>query len=140
MKVFKNIIALVLTVCLVVGLTGCGGDEYDNFEPVGVQVVECIGGSQYETLIEDKEIAQKMWNTFQNINIDTDTEAEQGYSYLYMCLYNEDQSVLAIFTIYENGACCLGEDFQTFYTVTDGRDVYLDLCDIYTSYEAPETE
>ncbi len=134
MKLLKNVIALFLAFCLMLCLVGCG-DEYDDFKPVGVRVVESIGGTQYETMIEDEEIAKQMWNTFEDIEIDIETEAEMGSSYLYMCLYNEDQSTLAIFTIYENGACCLGEDFTTFYTVTDGINVYLELCDIYTSYE-----
>ena len=58
-----------------------------------------------------------------------------GTAYIYMCFYNEDQSTLGIFTMYENGACCLGEDFKTFYTVDDGENVYLELCDLYTEYE-----
>lgn len=134
MKILKNITALIVGLCLMLCCIGCG-DEYDNFKPVGVQIVESIGGLQYETLIEDEKITKEMWSIFESLNIDTETEAKMGSSYLYMCFYNEDQSLLGIFTIYENGACCLGEDFTTFYTVTDGREVYLDLCDIYTAYE-----
>lgn len=137
MKIFKNILAIVISACLLLCMVGCG-DEYDNFDPVGVRVVEAIGGSQYETVIDDQKTAQKMWKVFDTLYIDETTPAEMGTAYIYMCFYNEDQSTLGIFTIYENGACCLGEDFETFYTVYDGVNVYLELCDIYTSYEADE--
>ena len=140
MKIFKNVLAIIMCACLVFCMTGCAGDEYDNFDPVGVRVVESIGGSQYETIIDDAKTAKKMWKVFDSLVIDESETAEMGTAYIYMCFYNEDQSTLGIFTIYENGACCLGEDFRTFYSVYDGEEVYLELCDIYTAYEAETTQ
>ncbi len=134
MRLFKNILAIIISVCLIFCLVGCD-DEYDNFNPVGVRVVEAIGGAQYETQIDDEKTAKKMWKIFDTLSID-ETKAEMGTAYIYLCFYNEDQSTLGIFTIYENGACCLGEDFETLYNVIDGENVYLELCDIYTEYEA----
>ena len=139
MKIFKGAAAMIMCVCLMLGIVGCG-DEYDNFRPVGVRVVESIGGSQYETVIDDAKTAKKMWNVFDTLVIEEDKSAEMGSAYVYMCFYNEDQSALGVFTIYENGSCCLGEDFKTFYTVADGKEVYLELCDIYTAYEAETTQ
>ncbi len=139
MKILKNTVVLILSICLLLTFVGCAEkkDEYDSFEPVGVTVVESIGSTQYETSIDDKEIAQKMWNVFANLELNLDERGEMGSSYIYMCFYNEDQSTLAIFTIYENGDCCLGEDFSNFYTVYNGEDVYMELLDIYTDY-SPE--
>ena len=51
MKILKNLLTIVISVCLVFSLVGCGADEYDNFDPVGVRVVESISGTQFETLI-----------------------------------------------------------------------------------------
>ncbi len=135
MKIFKSLLSIVISVCLALCMVGCG-DEYDNFDPVGVRIVESIGGSQFETVIDDAKTAKKMWKVFDTLVIDDTTPAEMGTAYIYMCFYNEDQSTLGIFTVYENGACCLGEDFKTFYNVDDGEKVYLELCDIYTEYEA----
>ncbi len=135
MKIFKSLLAIVISACLAFCMVGCG-DEYDNFDPVGVRIVESIGGSQYETVIDDAKTVKKMWKVFDTLVIDESTPAEMGTAYIYMCFYNEDQSTLGIFTVYENGACCLGEDFKTFYNVDDGENVYLELCDIYTEYEA----
>lgn len=136
MKILKNTVVIILSICLLLTFAGCAEkkDEYDSFEPVGVTVVESIGSTQYETSIDDKEITQKMWDVFANLELNLDERGEMGSSYIYMCFYNEDQSTLAIFTIYENGACCLGEDFSTFYTVYNGEDVYMELLDIYTDY------
>ena len=134
MKTLKKLLSIVLCACLLFCIVGCG-DEYDNFDPVGVRVVESIGGSQYETVIDDAKTAKKMWKVFDPLYIDDTARAEMGTAYIYMCFYNEDQSTLGIFTMYENGACCLGEDFKTFYTVDDGENVYLELCDLYTEYE-----
>ena len=56
-----------------------------------------------------------------------------------MCIrdrfYDENEDTFLIFTIYENGSCCLGEDYEDFYKVTDGRQKYIDLCDLYSSFE-----
>lgn len=136
MKIFKKFVAIVLSICLLLTFVGCGesNDVYDNFEPAGVTVVESIGSTQYETSIDDKETAQKMWDVFANLELNLDKRGEMGSSYIYMCFYNEDQSTLAIFTIYENGSCCLGEDFSSFYTVYNGEEVFMDIYDIYTDY------
>ena len=139
MKNIKKILALVVAVCLMFCMTACGeGDEYDNFDPVGVRVVETIGTAQFETVIEDKETTQKMWETFDQLSINTEKRAEMGSSYIYMCFYNEDESTLAVFTIYENGACCLGEDFSSFYEVYDGEEEFMKFYEIYTSYSPEE--
>ncbi|MBQ8741718.1 MAG: hypothetical protein IJY79_09255 [Clostridia bacterium] len=137
MKNIKKIIALLLIFCFVFCMAGCK-DEFDNFDPAGLRVVDCIRGTQYETNIDDEDMAKQLWEKFKSLDIDTETPSEMGTSYLYLCFYNEDQSTLGIFTIYDNGACCLGEDFETFYTVNDGMSAYMELCDIYTSYEAEE--
>lgn len=137
MKIVKNMFAILLSLCLVLCATGCAeGDAYDNFVPAGVQVVESIHGAEFETLVKDATIAKKMWNVFDDLVIDTEQRGEVGSAYLYMCFYNEDKSTLAIFTIYENGSCCLGEDFEKFYVVDDGADIFAKLCDIYTEYES----
>lgn len=139
MKITKKIIALLLSLCFVFCMAGCA-DEFDGFDPVGLRVVDCIRGTQYETNIDDEDMAKQLWEKFKSLDIDTETPSEMGTSYLYLCFYNEDQSTLGIFTIYDNGACCLGEDFETFYTVNDGMNAYMELCDIYTSYEPEEAE
>ena len=138
MKILKNALTVIISICLVFCLVGCG-DEYDNFDPVGVSIVESLSGKQYETLIDDEKTAKKMWRIFDSLVVNDDAEAELGTAYIYMCFYNEDKSTLGIFTIYENGTCCLGEDFETLYTVNDGENVYMELCDIYTAYEADDS-
>lgn len=140
MKNFKNTLVIILSMCLVFCMVGCAeGDTYDNFNPVGVRVVESINGSQFETVVKDETIAKKMWEKFEGIVVDTEIRGEMGSAYLYMCFYDETQTTLGIFTIYENGSCCLGEDFKTFYTVEDGQKIYVELCDMYTDY-VPEKE
>lgn len=135
MKILKNTLIFILSVCLLITFVGCGEtDEYDNFEPAGVYIVESIGGTQFETDISDKKIAEKLWKTFDNLYIDIDQRGRMGSSYIYMCFYSKDQSTLGIFTIYENGACCLGEDFENLYVVQDGAEAYLDFLKIYTDY------
>ena len=137
MKTLKRIITLVLALCLMLCAVGCGDekyDAYDNFEPAGVYVIDYIYGSQYDIDIADAEYAQKMLKAFKELDINTTLEGEMGTAYLYLRFYDEDQSTLLIFTIYENGSCCLGEDYEDFYTVTGGRQAYIDLCDLYTAY------
>lgn len=137
MKNLKSAFAILLSMCLMLCMVGCGaGDEYDNFVPAGVSIVESIGGAEFETLVEDATLAQQMWDKFDDLTIDTTQRGEVGSAYLYMCFYNTDKSTLAIFTIYENGSCCLGEDFETFYVVENGENIFVELCDMYTDYEA----
>lgn len=135
MKQVKKITAIILCICMLVAFVGCGQkDEYDTFEPVGVTVVESYGDSHLETNIDDEELTQKMWNVFDTLTLDLNQRGEMGSAYIYMCFYNEDQSTLGIFTIYENGVCCLGEDFSTFYVVNDGEDIYMEIYNLLTSY------
>ena len=137
MNILKKSIALLLALCLMLWAVGCAEkyDEYDNFEPAGVYIVDCINGTQYKTDIADADYAEKMLDEFEKLDINTALDGEVGSSYLYMRFYNEDQSTLLIFTIYENGSCCLGEEYEDFYTVTGGRQAYIDLCEFYESYE-----
>lgn len=138
MNCFKKIFALLLVLCLAFCIMGCEEeyDAYDNFEPSGVLIVDCLSGNQYKTNIDDADFAKSMFDEFEKLNIDTATEGEMGSSYLYMRFYNEKQDTFLIFTIYDNGSCCLGEEYYDFYTVTDGRQAYVDLCEFYESYDA----
>lgn len=140
MKILKKTTALLLLLCLMLCASGCADDyeDYNNFKPAGVYIVDCINGENYETNIDDADYADKMLKEFKKLEIDTATEGEIGSAYLYMRFYDEDQSTLLIFTIYENGSCCLGEDYEEFYKVTNGRQKYIDLCDMYATYDAEE--
>lgn len=137
MKILKKYIAIILTLGLMLCLVGCSEryDAYDNFNPAGVLIVDCLNGVQYETDIDDADFADKMLSAFKKLNIDTSTEGEIGTAYLYMEFYDEDKSTLLIFTIYDNGSCCLGREYEEFYTVEDGRQKYIDLCEFYEAYD-----
>ena len=139
MKIFKKSIAVILALavclCFVGCSTGSGYDDYDDFEPAGVYIIDLIGGTKYPTNIDDPKFAQTMFDAFEALDIDTNTAGQIDASYLYLRFYNEDLSTYIIFTIYENGSCCLGEEFKEFYTVKNGRQAYIDLCELYESYE-----
>ncbi len=135
MKNIKSLISIFVIICLCFCMAGCGEkDEFENFDPIGVRVVENAAGVQYETNIDDKAVTQRLWNRFIDLDIDEDEEGEMGSAYIYLCFYDDSETTLGVFTIYENGSCCLGEDFDTFYVVEDGVQVYLDLSEIYTEY------
>ena len=76
-----------------------------------------------------------MFDEFDKLEVKTDEEGQIDVSYLYLRFYNEDLSTYIIFTIYENGSCCLGEEFEDFYKVENGRQAYVDLVELYESYE-----
>lgn len=127
-----------MVACVMLCFAGCG-DEYDNFKPAGVYIIDYISGTQYEYIVDDQETAEKMWKYFDKLEIYENEEAEIGGAYLFMKFYNKDGSTEAIFTIYENGSCCLARDYETLYTVENGRSAYIDLVEIYESY-VPEKE
>lgn len=134
MKTLKKITSLLIVVGVMLSLIGCKSD-YDKFKPVGVYLVDCINEEKYEYIIEDKDTANRMWDVFYDLEIYEDAEAEMGTAYLFVKFYDEDLSEV-IFTIYENGTCCLNRDYKTFYTAENGRTAYIQLCSIYESYEA----
>lgn len=136
MNCLKKSFALILTVCILLLTVGCGEkySEYDDFKPSSVYVVDCISGTKYESLIDNSKSAKIILDAFKKLKINTDEEGEMGSSYLYLRFYDEDKSTMLIFTIYENGSCCLGEDFEEFYTVENGMQVYNDLCSLYGDY------
>ena len=139
MNIFKKSIALILAFAVCFCIVGCseksGYDDYDDFEPAGVYIVDLIGGTKHPTHIKNPEFAEVMFDAFEDLKINTDQEGTMDASYLYLRFYNEDLSTYIIFTIYENGSCCLGEEFKEFYTVENGRQAYIDLCELYESYE-----
>lgn len=136
MNTLKRIMTSILVVCLVFCAVGCAetDETYDNFKPAGVLIVDCISGDQHETNIENADYAQQMLDAFEELTIDTNTAGEMGTAYLYMRFYDESQTTFLIFTIYDNGSCCLGEEFYDFYTVVNGRQAYVDLCELYESF------
>ena len=136
MKIFKKLTAMLLALCFVLCAVGCEEvyAPYDNFKPAGVLIIDCISGNEYETNIKNADFAEKMLKEFKKLDIDTETEGEIDSAYLYMRFYDESESTLLIFTIYENGSCCLGEEYEDFYKVADGRQAYIDLCEFYESY------
>ena len=138
MNTLKRTLALITVIALMLFSVGCSesNDDYDNFKPAGVFIVDCMGEDKYETDIDNAEHAEEMLNEFKKLEIDTDSEGEIGSAYLYMRFYDENSDTFLIFTIYENGSCCLGEDYENFYKVTDGRQKYIDLCGLYESYES----
>lgn len=135
MKKIKIIFSILLAIGLLICTAGCAeADDFNGFDPTAVRVVEKAEGVQYDTTIEDKEVTQKLWNRFKEIDISEEPDGTIGSAYIYLCFYNDNDSRLGVFTLYDNGSCCLGEDFNTLYTVANGRETYLDLCDIYDEY------
>ncbi len=134
MKKLKLIIALILALCLSFCMLGCEEDPLANFNPVGLRVVEKSSGLEFETAIEDQAIVQKFWQKFNELEIIDDGTATMGTAYIYMCFYDESETTLGVFTVYNNGSCCMGEDFTTFYTITDGLQAYNDFCEIHDEY------
>ncbi len=140
MKKSRAIISILVAFILLFCAVGCAEtDDFDGFEPVGVVVVENINGTKYDSKVDDYETTQKLWSKFKKLDINEEADGSVGSSYLYLCFYDKSETTLGVFTIYDNGCCCLGEDFNTLYTVTDGRSAYLELCDIYTETENNES-
>ena len=139
MNIFKKSIALIMVICIAFCAVGCSQEviypDYDNFEPAGVYINDFIGGEHYKKDINDPVFAKKLFEKFDSLEINTDQEGELDAAYVYLRFYNEDYSTLIIFSIYENGSCCLGEEFEDLYTVKDGRQAYIDLVKLYESYE-----
>ena len=139
MNICKKIVTLMLAMALCFCIVGCGEEseypDYDNFEPAGVYIVDLIGGEKYKKNIDDPEFAKTMFEAFDALEVKTEEEGEIDAAYLYLRFYNADLSTYIIFTIYENGSCCLGEEFKDFYKVENGRQAYIDLCELYESYE-----
>ncbi len=134
MKKIKLAVSVILAFCLMLCLLGCAEtDEFEGFDPIGVRVVENVSGVTYQTDIDDKEYVDKLWNKFKRLDTDDYEDGEMGSSYIYMCFYDAEQT-LAVFTMYNNGSCCLGEDFKTFYAIKNGVQAYLDFCEIHTEY------
>lgn len=135
MKILKKITLLLLVICLTLCFVGCDkSTNYDNFKPTGVYIVDCINEETYEYDIYDADFAQKMWKRFDELDIYEDPDAEMGEAYLLLKFYDDDLSDV-IFTIYENGTCCLNRDYETFYTVELGRTAYVDFCEMYETYD-----
>lgn len=128
----KKIVASLLAACMIVSIAGCGGKTVEKtFVPAGVYIVDYINQKEYKYIIDDKEVATELWQKYATLEFAEDTTAEVGASYLLLRFYNEDVSEEVLFTIYENGSCCLGRDYDTVYKVENGRTAYVELVEIY---------
>ena len=68
--------ALAVCICFVGCSTGSGYDDYDDFEPAGVYIIDLIGGTKYPTNIDNPKFAQTMFDAFESLEIDTNTEGK----------------------------------------------------------------
>lgn len=136
MNCLKKIIVLLLVCCTAFCCVGCGdrlvrGDTNYDLDIAGVYIEDYTGGRRYRYLIDDAKEAKQIFDAYLDLKIKDDPSAKAGASYITFRFYNEDVSEEALFTIYENGSCCIGRDYDTFYTVEKGRTAYMDLAELY---------
>lgn len=136
MKTVKKLSAILLIFVLTLSFVGCSeNDELANFKPTGVRVVQSVNGVTEEDTFDDADFAQKLWDTYRDLEISEEATGEMGESYFYMCLYDESMTTLGVFAIYENGSCCYESDnFEVFYTVENGEEKYEKFVEIYSEY------
>lgn len=131
MKVFTKIVAVLMAICMFVCLVGCTKEVDNSFVPAGVYVIDYINETEYKYVIDDPEATAKIWQKYATLTMTEDATAEIDTSYLLLRFYNEDVSEEVVFTIYQNGTCCLGRNYDELYKVENGRTAYVELVELY---------
>ena len=141
MKYFKKIVAVLLVASMCISLVGCTKEVSNSFVPAGVYIIDYINETEYKYVIDDVEATATIWQKYATLTMSEDDTAQIDTSYLFLRFYNEDLSEEVVFTIYQNGTCCLGRNYDQLYKVENGRTAYVDLVELYeTSGEAVPVE
>jgi len=135
MKFLKGI-AITLSLVCVLMLVGCGES---NFSPDSFEMEYRTSQSKTEVKASsDEKLVNKVWKLCTGVSIDEAAEGEMGNEYIYVAFFNKNTEDYAVFTLYSNGACCLGEEFDVFYQLRDGEKIYKELLEIYN--ECPKKQ
>lgn len=135
MKTLKAI-AITLVVVFTLLASGCGET---NFSPNSMEMEQHASGVDVVVKASnDKKLTKNVWNLCTNVVIDETTEGEMGAEYIYVAFFSDKTKDYAVFTLYSNGSCCLGEEFDVFYEVKNGKEIYDELLEYYN--ECPEKE
>ena len=126
MKTLKKVAIILLVVCMSVCFFGCG-DEFDRFKAAGVYIIDYTGGNQYTYIIDHATDANAILDKVKELKYEEDETAQPSTSYLLFRFYNDDVSKEVLFTIYDNGTCCLSR----VYTVEKGKTAYIELARMY---------
>lgn len=143
MKTFRKITIFLLVISTVFCFVGCGErftrsdrlSEAQEIDVAGVYIEDYTGGKRYRYLIDDKTDANEIFNEFLSFDYQEDSTAKAGASYILFRFYDKEWKKECVYVIYENGVCCIGRDYDTFYTIENGRTVYMDLADMYENSE-----
>ena len=133
MKLLKKSVAIIMILCMVLSFAGCSKTTYSNFDPSYAYLVDAINGETYEYEILSEEVVDEMWTIFQNLELEESDTAEKGEAYVLIKFYDKDENTI-MFTIYNNGTCCLNRDYDVFYSSENGRSAYADLSKIFETY------
>ncbi|MBQ2933949.1 MAG: hypothetical protein IJE02_05015 [Clostridia bacterium] len=131
MKYFKKIVAVLLVASMCISLVGCTKEVGNSFVPAGVYIIDYINETEYKYVIDDVEATATIWQKYATLTMSEDDTAQIDTSYLFLRFYNEDLSEEVVFTIYQNGTCCLGRNYDQLYKVENGRTAYVDLVELY---------
>lgn len=131
--------SLILAFIAVLTVFAVGCTNSDEFMPTNLEM-KTAGNSEYTAVkvCTDEKTVKKIWSLCTDILIDYDTEGEMGTEYVYVAFFDDDVNEYGVFTLYNNGSCCLAEDFDTFYKVKGGENLFEKLFDYYK--QLPEEE
>lgn len=133
MKILKKALVIIMVLCMVLSFAGCAKVTYDNFDSKYAYLIDAINGETYEYEILSEEVVDEMWEIFQGVELEESDTAEIGEAYILIKFYDENENTI-LFTVYNNGTCCLNRDYDVLYASENGRTAYADLSKIFETY------
>ena len=138
MRILKNAVLILLVLTSAFCFIGCDkrGERgaslsLDDFVVDNVYIEDYTGGRRYRYLVEDPDEAKAIFDKCTDLEFYEDPEAVVGASYILFRFQNKEVTKKVYFTIYENGTCCISDDYKTLYTIEKGRSAYIDLATMY---------
>lgn len=124
----KKLSVIFLTVLMIFAV-GCA----EEFEPASVQIEYGVDKGYFNVKESDSELTvREIWKYYEDeIEVTEKVDSDKVYPYIYLRFFDEDKKKSVILTVFDDGTCCIGDDMETTYTVTNGRNVYLQLCEFY---------
>lgn len=124
-----TLVAVLLIAAVAVGCTFTGAtDDNATFTPDTVAMVQPLSSAFPPDAITDADTVEYLWNLYQSFNFDgtAETIGKENVWSIAVAFSNSATDESESFTIHQGGLCVLGEDYETYYILVDGANIYND--------------
>lgn len=130
----KKVAMIVIVVACFMCLASCSDSvEEEPFFPDTIQMTQLLNSSFPVCVITESRTIERIWDLYSELTFEQKMEELGKDNVWSISVYFVDSRTGCgeRFTIFQGGACWLGEDYETAYKIQDGERVYQDFLNYY---------